>query len=83
MVDLTRATGLTEEVSKAITKTFAYQPWDEEQKARGERVRDALAAAVAVIIENVPPGPNRSTAIRKVIEARMDCNLAITTEVDR
>jgi hypothetical protein len=31
-----------------------------------------------VIIETVPPSPDRSVAIRKLREARMDCNSAIT-----
>jgi hypothetical protein len=29
-------------------------------------------------VDSVPPGPDRTTAIRKIHEARMDANSAIT-----
>lgn len=45
---------------------------------KGSLVREALATAVKVIVETVPPGPDRTVAIRKVREARMDCNSAIS-----
>jgi hypothetical protein len=44
----------------------------------GKQVRAALATAVKVIVSVVPPGPDRRTAIRKIREARMDANSAIT-----
>ena len=72
MSDLTRATEVTPEISEEINNLFAYQPWTEEQKASGEEVRTALALAVYAIVKNVPPSPDRSTAIRKIREARMD-----------
>lgn len=34
--------------------------------------------AVKTIVGCVPPSPDRSAAIRKIREARMDCNSAIT-----
>ena len=78
MVDFTRATELTPEVDKAIDDAFEYHPWNEEQKEAGARVRRALALAVKEIIIDVPPGPDRTVAIRKIREARMDANSAIT-----
>ncbi|MES2137023.1 MAG: hypothetical protein V4502_08195 [Pseudomonadota bacterium] len=62
----------------SIHDAFEYHPWTAEQTARGQAVRNALAEAVEVIVANVPPSPDRSAAIRKLREARMDANSAIT-----
>lgn len=78
MTDLSRATELTPEVSETVHDMFLYHPWDDKQKERGDLVRAALINAVLAIIAAVPPGPDRSVAIRKIREARMDCNSAIT-----
>ena len=77
-MDLTRAAELNDEVRKEVDEMFTYQPWDDDQTARGTRVREALAAAVKVIVANVPPSPDRTVAIRKIREARADTNSAIT-----
>jgi hypothetical protein len=78
-VDLNRAYGpLTEQTSKDIDAVFEYQPWNEEQIAAGKKVREALAAAFKAIVQHVPPGPDRSVALRKLREARMDANSALT-----
>jgi hypothetical protein len=78
MMNLNQVTGVEPENAAAIYDMFEYHAWDEQKIARGHVVRKALAAAVGVIITNVPPGPDRSVAIRKIREARMDCNSAIT-----
>ncbi len=79
-MNFTRETHVIEggEVEKAIDDAFEYHPWTEEQIAKGKEVREALATAVKVIVANVPPGPDRTVAIRKIREARMDANSAIT-----
>jgi hypothetical protein len=77
-MDFVRATELTPEVAAAIDDAFEYHPWDSTKVARGAAVRKALADAVKVIVANVPSSPTRTVAIRKVCEARMDCNSAIT-----
>lgn len=77
-MDFTRASELTPEVEKAIDDAFEYHKWDEAKIAAGGRVRKALAEAVKVIVADVPPGPDRTVAIRKIREARMDANSAIT-----
>lgn len=77
-MDFTRATELTAEVANSIDDAFEYHPWSEEQVEKGKEVRFALAEAVKVIVRNVPPGPDRTVAIRKIREARMDANSAIT-----
>jgi len=72
------ATRCTDEIDRGIDDMFEYHAWDDEQKANGQHVREALAAAVKVIVNHVPPGPDRTVAIRKIREARMDANSAIT-----
>lgn len=77
-IDLNRASELNEETEAAIVDLFEYHPWDDAKVAAGKPVRAILVEAVKVIIANVPPSPDRSAAIRKIREARMDCNSAIT-----
>ena len=69
---------LSVEVQAEIENMFLYHPWDADKVAHGEAVRKVLIYAMGVIIEHVPPSPDRSAAIRKLREARMDCNSAIT-----
>lgn len=69
---------MSPEVGAEIDAAFEYQPWGDEMIANGAAVREILAEAVKVIVEHVPPSPDRSAAIRKIREARMDCNSAIT-----
>ncbi len=78
MPDITRATQLTDDIAAEIEDMFEYHAWDEDQKDKGFRVRMALVNAVKVIIANVPASPDRSAAIRKIREARMDCMSAIS-----
>jgi hypothetical protein len=67
------------EISDAELKdVFDYHPWTPEQIAKGTTVREALAQAFKAIVENVPPSADRSAALRKIREARMDANSAIT-----
>jgi len=76
--DFTRARQVTVDVSKAIEDAFDYHEWDDAQKEAGREIRMALAIAVKTIVNNAPPCPDRSAAIRKLREARMDANSAIT-----
>lgn len=77
-MDFVRATELTPEVEKGVDDAFEYHPWDADKIQKGKAVREALATAVKVIVANVPPSADRTVAIRKIREARMDCNSAIT-----
>jgi len=61
-----------------LAECFEYHPWDEEQQAVGAKVRSILEAAARVIMEFVPACPDRTVALRKIREARMDANSAIT-----
>jgi hypothetical protein len=77
-MDFTRATELTPGASAAVDDMFQCHKWNEVQVRAGTEVRTALAQAVKVIIADVPPGPDRTVAIRKIREARTDANSAIT-----
>lgn len=75
---INNATRRTEYIDEKVDDMFEYHSWTPEKVEAGKQVRAALANAVKIIIQHVPPGPDRSTAIRKVREARMDANSAIT-----
>lgn len=81
-INLNQATAKDElekqQVVDMLDDQYTYHPWTEQQIKDGMKVRDALKAAALAIIEVVPPGPDRSTALRKLREARMDANSAIT-----
>jgi hypothetical protein len=77
-VDFTRAAKLTPDVAASIDDAFEYHRWTETQVDAGGHIREALANAVKAIVAYVPPSADRSAAIRKIREARMDCNSAIT-----
>jgi hypothetical protein len=77
-VDITRAAGVTPQVAEALRDMFEYHKWTPEQVEKGAKIREALKLAAAVIIDGAPPSPDRSAALRKLREARMDANSAIT-----
>jgi len=70
-MDILRADKLTDEVGQTVEDMFEYHKWDTDQTNSGYYVRRALADAVKVMIDHVPPCPDRSAAIRKLREARM------------
>jgi len=78
MIDLNRVSGRSDDIINEIANQFTYHPWDQEQIGRGSAVRLALETATQVIVANVPACPDRTVALRKLREARMDCNSAIT-----
>ncbi len=84
MIELNRfdsSSATVPEIDAAIATVedmFVYKPWTPEQTEKGKRVAAKLIDAVNSIVANVPPSADRSAAIRKLREARMDCNSAIT-----
>ncbi len=78
MPDFTRAAVLTPDVEAEINNAFEYHKWTDEQIAAGKLIREALANAVKAIVAGAPPSADRSAAIRKCRDARMDANSAIT-----
>lgn len=79
-MDFTRATEVTDEVRESIADAFKYHAWDADKTQRGNQVRKVLEDAVVTIINCVPSSPDRSSAIRMIRQARMECNSAITHE---
>lgn len=77
-IDLNRATIFDLNVDTEVDQLFTYAPWDRDQTDAGTQVRVALADAFKTIIRCVPPCPDRTVALRKLREARMDANSAIT-----
>lgn len=71
-----------EVVHSLVDDMMQYHPWDtywdKDKISKSTDVRNAIGNAIKVILESVPPSPDRSAAIRKLREARMDCNSAIT-----
>lgn len=63
-----------------VKDIFEYHPWNASQVIQGTRVRNILMDAYKTILNVVPDGPDRNTALRKLREVRMDCNSAITHE---
>lgn len=61
-----------------VKDVMDYHPWSEEQINAAAPVRAALSEALKAILKYVPPSADRSAAIRKLREVRMDCNSAIT-----
>ena len=78
MIDLDKCFLVDGLVELQVKHLFDYQTWDEKQVLDGIEVRKALAHAFLQILSCVPPCSDRSSALRKLREARMDCNSAIT-----
>lgn len=76
--DPNRAHDLTKEVEEVLEDQYTYHPWTDDQREDGEEVRRVLLNAAKTIVAVVPAGPDRSVALRKLREARMDANSAIT-----
>ena len=77
-MDITRMPELTPEVEAEIDNMFEYHKWSEKQVEAERTIREALANAVKAIVAGAPPSPDRSAAIRKCRDAKMDANSAIT-----
>lgn len=74
-MNINQATSITDDEVRDI---MDYHKWSDEQIKTGQAIREAIGVALKVIINTVPPCPDRSVAIRKLREARMDANSAIT-----
>jgi len=63
-----------------IEKLFTYHPPKEGQPERYALINTAARKLAEVIVYCTPPGADQSSAIRKVREARMTANAAISLE---
>lgn len=61
-----------------LERVFTYQSWASDQIRQAEPVKEAILALGRAILRNVPDCPDRSVALRKLRELRMDVNAAIT-----
>jgi len=71
---------ITAEVAIQVEELFTYKAWNPDQQKAGEAVRSQLVKAYLAVLIWVPPGPTRTVALRKLVEARMDANAAISHE---
>lgn len=60
--------------------TFDYHKPSDEQVDRISVIRNAHKNLVKVVWDNVPNGPDRTVAVRKLHESMMTCNKAIVLE---
>lgn len=74
-MNLNQATSINDEEVKDI---MDYHKWSDEQIKIGQAISESIGAALKIIINTVPPCADRSAAIRKLRDARMDANSAIT-----
>lgn len=65
------------EMRKKLDAWFTYHPPKGDQAARYGILRDAAMRFAETVVENTPPGPDQTVALRKVREAVMTANAAI------
>jgi hypothetical protein len=68
-----------DEPKDAIEELFTYHAPTEVQAVHYRDIRNAAKTLVRVIDSLCPPGPDRTTAVRKVREAVMTANASIAT----
>lgn len=70
----------TPEQQKEIERWFTYHPVQAGQEARYQAIRDAGKQFAVTIMLNVPSSADRTAALRKIREAVMTSNAAISLE---
>ncbi len=65
------------EIMREVHDMFVYHSPNPEQLKNMTQIRDALENAFNTILEYAPPSADRSAALRKLREARMDANSSI------
>jgi hypothetical protein len=76
-MDLSRVRELTPEVESAIDDFFAHNKPDPGKLAAADRVRKILSDAAKTIVQNIPPSPDRTVAMRKLRETLTDSEWAL------
>ena len=59
---------------------FTYHPPTAEQAAKYEQINTAAKAFARVVLTVCPAGPDTTSAIRQIREARMTANASIATK---
>jgi hypothetical protein len=70
----------TAEDLERLEVLFNYHAPKGDKPQRHEAVRNAMKDAAKTVLETAPPGPEQSTAIRKLQEAMMWANASIARE---
>jgi hypothetical protein len=65
---------------ESLADWFDYHAATPEKSDKYSRIRDAAVNLANVIVENAPPCADQSAALRKVREASMTANLAISCD---
>lgn len=60
-----------------IEEIFQYHPPDAEQQANCVAIRASAKSFARVLLDNTPPGPDQSAAMRHLREAVMTANAAV------
>jgi hypothetical protein len=63
-----------------VQTVFTYHTATQEQELKFRAVRDAVIHLAQTILNNVPDCADRTSAIRKLRECRMDANAAIALD---
>lgn len=66
-----------------IENLFSYHLPDQGQVERLERLRSGAKAYAKIVLAETPPGPDQSTAIRKLRESVMTANASIVLEAPK
>lgn len=69
-----------EEVRAAAREVSIYQPPSDDQAFRHAALSVALETFLTALVQNCPPGPERSAAISRARDAKMWASAAIALE---
>lgn len=76
-LDLNRQDELSEAADAILVDMFTHKKWSPEENEKSENVRAALLAAARVLIQEVPPCPDRTVALRELRSCLMNADNAI------
>lgn len=63
-----------------LQEIFTYHPPTEDKRRQYETIRSAAYDFARVLLENTPPSPDQTAAIRKIREAVMTANASIALD---
>ena len=67
-------------LERMLDDLFTYHAPTPEQVEKYAKINEAVRAAARVILQECPPNPDRTAAIRLLREARMTANASIATK---
>lgn len=63
--------------TKEINEIFSYHAPTENERATYEAINKAFIECANKVIPLLPDGPGKTVAVRKLAEARMNCNSSV------